>query len=119
MDEINEEDRVFYVRNQVIGILVSHSSMLSSYLTRYYATNDLSKERRQKVVLECKVLSGMIPACNFNQNLNQKANTVMTSMLYLYFTNCYCEIIFSYHYPIDKISFCIPLHIEHKSQIVH
>lgn len=57
MDEINE-DRVFYVRKQVIGILVSHSNMLSSYLTGCDATNGFSKERRQKVALECKLLCG-------------------------------------------------------------
>lgn len=29
MDDINEEDRVFYVRKQVIGILVSRGNILS------------------------------------------------------------------------------------------
>ena len=57
VDEINE-DRVFYIRKQVTGILVSHSNMLSSYLTGCDTTDGFGKERREKVALECKLLCG-------------------------------------------------------------
>lgn len=56
---MSEEGLVFHVRKQVIGVLVGHGNMLSSYVSGCDATDGFSKERRQKVALECKVLSGM------------------------------------------------------------